>query len=107
MEDQENNATTSPPAVAVPENQSPGLEHHTVTSIGYDGGDFLPNIPQKQERLCDPFLEKFAGMMNHRNISSVLEEQKHMCVVYEVCLERISLLHSMLTVLEVGGIMAG
>lgn len=91
MEDQENTSpSASPPAGTVPVNQSPGLEPHTVNNRDNDtnvGGDFLPgarNISQRQERLCDPFLEKFAGIMNHDNISSVLEEQKHMYVFFRV-----------------------
>ena len=43
-----------------------------------------PNDPTPEEapseagRLCDPFLDRFAGMMNHGNISGVIDEQAHM-----------------------------
>ncbi len=30
------------------------------------------------ERLCDPFIDSFPSMMNHDNISAVLDEQAHM-----------------------------
>lgn len=48
-----------------------------------DGGGELPVRVQRcdnQEKLCDPFLNRFFGMINHENISCVLEDQKQMCV---------------------------
>ena len=33
---------------------------------------------QPQERLCEPFLNNFSGMIDHRNLRSILEEQNHM-----------------------------
>ena len=30
------------------------------------------------ERLCDPFLDRFAGMVNHKNVSAILADQAHM-----------------------------
>ena len=31
-------------------------------------------------RLCDPFLDRYATMMDHDNIASILAEQEHMYV---------------------------
>ena len=30
------------------------------------------------ERLCDAFLDRYASMMNHENMASILAEQEHM-----------------------------
>lgn len=30
------------------------------------------------ERLCDAFLDRYASMMNHENMASILVEQEHM-----------------------------
>lgn len=30
------------------------------------------------ERLCDPFLDRYATMMDHDNLASILAEQEHM-----------------------------
>ena len=44
--------------------------------------DPTPEAPSEAGRLCDPFLDRFAGMMNRGNISGVINEQAHM---YDVC----------------------
>lgn len=36
------------------------------------------NEQQTEERLCDPFLDRFAGMMNHKNMESILQKQTQM-----------------------------
>lgn len=34
--------------------------------------------PEPAGNLSEPFLESFAGMMNHGNLESILKEQSHM-----------------------------
>ncbi len=34
--------------------------------------------PPEAGRTCDPFIDRFPSMMNHDNISAVLDEQAHM-----------------------------
>ena len=33
---------------------------------------------QEGGQLCDAFLDRFAGLMDHRNVKSMLAEQEHM-----------------------------
>ena len=37
-------------------------------------------------RLCDPFLDRYATMMDHDSIASILAEQEHMYVIC-ICIE--------------------
>lgn len=32
----------------------------------------------EEEQLCDAFLDRFAELMDHRNVKSMLAEQEHM-----------------------------
>ena len=45
-----------------------------VVEEGVDGGGGTTR------RLCDPFLDRYATMMDHENIASILGEQDHMYV---------------------------
>ena len=70
--------------MTVSENQDDvSVEHHVVATEDNERGHHLhraQHTPHNHERLCDPLLDKFAGVMNHGNIPTVLDEQKHMYV---------------------------
>ncbi|XP_064390492.1 uncharacterized protein LOC135338326 [Halichondria panicea] len=46
--------------------------------------------PPEAGRTCDPFIDRFPSMMNHDNISAVLDEQAHMMSVFEVTNEKLA-----------------
>ena len=33
---------------------------------------------EENRRLCDAFLDRFAGLMDHTSVKTILEEQEHM-----------------------------
>lgn len=65
-----------PPVLRKPDCDSEGRREATTTAEHVESSsEATPG------RLCDPFLSKFAQMMNQDNVSKVLEEQVHMYVV--------------------------
>ncbi len=63
---------------ALPKPEGDSDDHEEATTTAEQAESSSKATP---ERLCDPFLGKFAQMMNHDNVSKVLEEQAHMYVV--------------------------
>lgn len=47
-------------------------------SLLEEEGENRWNQTEPQQGLCEPFLDKFSGMINHKNLQSILQEQSHM-----------------------------